>query len=81
MCCEQNLELLGDCTFDSYYANLKDDAYVYPRLRKRIIPDIKCLLKKGKISPALMNFQKEEWLRMAAFLVDMFCARNEEPLL
>ena len=81
LCCEQNLELLGDCTFDSYYANLKDDACVYPRLRKRIIPDIKSLLKKSRPDPVLMNFQKDEWLKMAALLVDLFCARNKESLM
>lgn len=81
LCCEQNLELLAGLTFEEYYDQLQGKDYVYPRLKKRIIPEIKQLLEHPMPDPSLMNFQKEEWLKIGEFLVGLFCARNKETLL
>ena len=81
LCCEQNIELLDGQEFDEYYQKLDNKDYVYPRLRKRIIPDLKTLFAGMLPKPHLMNFQKEEWTKMADLLVDLFCARNKESLL
>lgn len=81
LCCEQNLELLAGRTFEEHYNLLQDKDCVYPRLRKRIIPEIKQLLMHPMPDPSLMNFQKEEWLKIGELLVGLFCARNKETLL
>lgn len=81
LCCEQNIELLGGKEFDEYYHKLGNKDNVYPRLRKRIMHDMKDLFAGTLPEPNLMNFQKEEWTKIAELLVDLFCARNKESML
>ena len=81
LCCEQYPELMGNRSFEEYYANLDRKDYVYPRLKKRIMPEIKEFLENGVPEPSLMNFQKKEWEKIGNLLMNLFCARSKESLL
>ena len=81
MCCSCNPSLLKGKTFKEYVDGLKDDACIYPRLRKRPMKDLAPLYKEDKLpEPELMVFQLDAWMSIATLMLDTTCARNEESM-
>lgn len=81
MCCSCNPNVLKGKTYKEYVDSLKDDARIYPRLRKRPMKELAPMYKNGNLpEPELMMFQRDAWESIATLMLDTTCARNEESI-
>ena len=83
MCCYCNPNIMGGKPFHTYVADLGDNDWVYPRLKKRLMVDLAPMYwneKKTMPEPELMEFQLEAWQDIAKRLLDTTCARKKEAI-